>query len=249
MAVHLADHGRRRAPNRGGAIEARCAIVVPHYRPSLTDDEWFSLGQLVEHLGTDIHLVRPVSIPFNLPYVVTPAVVVPDRYFDTARRGYSALFYSRGLYESFAAAGYTHVLIYQLDALVFAPRLAEFLDGEYDYIGAPHARSAPVPVGQGGFSLRRLDAFLEVLAGRARWVDPDAYWRDVGMAEDYFWSLAVKTAPLEAAIRFAWETEPRHWYERARRELPFGCHAWRRYDPEFWRGALAPHGIVLPAVA
>jgi hypothetical protein len=43
-----------------------------------------------------------------------------------------------------------------------------------------------------------------------------------------------KIAPPHVALQFAFECVPRHCFELNQRQLPFGCHAWRRYDPEFW---------------
>ena len=41
-------------------------------------------------------------------------------------------------------------------------------------------------------------------------------------------------APVDVALRFGFESVPRYCYELTSRKLPFGCHAWERYDPEFW---------------
>lgn len=59
--------------------------------------------------------------------------------------------------------------------------------------------------------------------------------------EDYFWSdEAVKFYPhfhiptVEKALGFAFEVAPRMCYEMNQLQLPFGCHAWPRYDRSFW---------------
>lgn len=43
-----------------------------------------------------------------------------------------------------------------------------------------------------------------------------------------------RIAPLDIALRFGFECVPRHCYELNDHRLPFGCHAWERYDREFW---------------
>lgn len=43
-----------------------------------------------------------------------------------------------------------------------------------------------------------------------------------------------RIAPFDAALRFAFECAPRYCFERNGRRLPFGCHAWARYDRRFW---------------
>lgn len=59
--------------------------------------------------------------------------------------------------------------------------------------------------------------------------------------EDIFWSFIVpkniasfKVAPIEEAIRFAFDNEPQYFYVLNDHKLPFGCHAWERYDKSFW---------------
>ena len=43
---------------------------------------------------------------------------------------------------------------------------------------------------------------------------------------------------VEEALKFAFEIVPRHCYELNNHELPFGCHAWERYDKSFWESWL-----------
>ncbi len=64
--------------------------------------------------------------------------------------------------------------------------------------------------------------------------------------EDHFWAdQAVRydpdfrVAPFDVGLRFAFEVNPRQCFEMNGRTLPFGCHAWQRYDRSFWE----PHLI------
>ena len=43
-----------------------------------------------------------------------------------------------------------------------------------------------------------------------------------------------RIAPVNDALRFGFECVPRYCYELTGHKLPFGCHAWERYDREFW---------------
>lgn len=59
--------------------------------------------------------------------------------------------------------------------------------------------------------------------------------------EELFWSdRAVhycpefKVASYDEGLRFAFEVEPRKCFEMNGFKLPFGCHAWARYDRDFW---------------
>ncbi len=62
-----------------------------------------------------------------------------------------------------------------------------------------------------------------------------------GRAVDVFWGLRAvdyypdwKVASVEEGLRFGFEVEPSRCFEMNGRELPFGCHAWARYDRSFW---------------
>ena len=48
-----------------------------------------------------------------------------------------------------------------------------------------------------------------------------------------------KIAPVADAIRFAFEVNPRQLFELNNEQLPFGCHACEKYDPEFWKEHIA----------
>jgi hypothetical protein len=59
----------------------------------------------------------------------------------------------------------------------------------------------------------------------------DAFWGEEVPASRYRFNLA----PIDAAIAFAFEVAPKYLYGLNGNRLPFGCHAWFKYDPEFWR--------------
>jgi hypothetical protein len=37
-----------------------------------------------------------------------------------------------------------------------------------------------------------------------------------------------------AEYGFSFEVAPRYCFKMNRERLPFGCHAWSKYDQEFW---------------
>lgn len=60
--------------------------------------------------------------------------------------------------------------------------------------------------------------------------------------EDCFWGIHMpsvfkgfKVASIEEAIGFSFEVNPRLLFEKNNNHLPFGCHAWLKYDPVFWK--------------
>jgi hypothetical protein len=59
--------------------------------------------------------------------------------------------------------------------------------------------------------------------------------------EDGFWSYAAKlheptfTLPsAELALGFGFECAPEYCFQQNNQQLPFGCHAWARYNRTFW---------------
>lgn len=121
-----------------------------------------------------------------------------------------------------------------------------------------------ISVGNGGLSLRKISSFLRVLDSeesttghaitmyqslrryahlrRNIWLDhPTAY----PFNEDGFWSFeAHKYLPefskpdWREAAQFSIEKNPRKMFSEIGEQLPFGCHAWEKYDKEFWSNFL-----------
>jgi hypothetical protein len=186
---------------------------------------------------------------------------LPDVHFTDAR-AFGALLLSREFYRTFLA--YRYLLIHQLDAFVFEDRLQYWCERGYSYVGAPwlqdwplrmyrrtlragnpatrfiqrimsEARPQSYRVGNGGFSLRRVHSFYRT-ARLARAVI--AGWH---RNEDTFWGIwaanfvpGFRVPPLEEALRFAVETEPRAAMQHLDGGTPFGCHAWARRGRELW---------------
>lgn len=72
--------------------------------------------------------------------------------------------------------------------------------------------------------------------------------------EDHFWGGVAdrncdwyRVPDPDEALKFSMEVQPKSLYERNGCELPFGCHAWWRYDLEFWRPFIEKEGHVIPA--
>ena len=66
---------------------------------------------------------------------------------------------------------------------------------------------------------------------------PDVHGRN----NDFFWSFdaveffpGFKVAPVSDGLEFAFEAAPRMCFEMNRHRLPFGCHAWAKFDRAFW---------------
>ena len=199
---------------------------------------------------------------------------------------YNELLTSSFFYEKFVDS--SHILICQLDCLVFRNELTLWAEKGFDYIAAPwFQKYLETPeaglwrVGNGGFSLRNVQSHLRVLNKRipkgffypkhgaepwiitspeselgmyeamvpwyiqhspfTKWVTIEQELRRFPRNEDLFWSLEApkfdstfRIATAEEALPFAFEMAPRWCFEKNGNMLPFGCHAWARYDREFW---------------
>ncbi|NIK92520.1 hypothetical protein GZ212_10205 [Mangrovimonas sp. CR14] len=51
-----------------------------------------------------------------------------------------------------------------------------------------------------------------------------------------------KIAPIDEAIPFAFEVNPKYLYQINQNTLPMGCHAWYRYDLAFWKPFIEDFG-------
>jgi hypothetical protein len=258
------------------AREDAVAVVVPVYREELGPDEQVAIRHLDRHLGSyDRYLLMPEGLRFTIDGY--RACRFPDRFF-TSKHDYSRLLLTPGFYRAFSS--YAYILIHQLDSLVLSDELRFWCARGHDYIGAVHTiGDLPPHVGNGGFSLRKVESFLAVLTSRVRAVEPRAYWaanwadkpvlarlraaprrgalhlrafndvrREIrrldrtahAWPEDWFWSLEAsrfwpdfRVAGNEDGDRFAFFGTPRETFARTGR-LPFGCHAWTRFDRDFW---------------
>jgi Protein of unknown function (DUF5672) len=83
--------------------------------------------------------------------------------------------------------------------------------------------------------IKRLKVFKNVNKG-VRW-----YSDHYTLNEDHFWMDRAKLfypifniAPIDVALRFAFELHPRYCFKKNGYKLPFGCHAWAKWDRKFW---------------
>lgn len=90
--------------------------------------------------------------------------------------------------------------------------------------------------------IRRFWFIQGLILGKNRRVWLNAPPADYPFNEDGFWSFEAKkyykkfkVAPFKDAVRFAFERFPEKCFELNKKQLPFGCHAWSKYNPEFWK--------------
>lgn len=150
----------------------KCAVLIPVYKAVPSKDECASLRQCVTVLGEhDILLVCPESLDTSAYDEASGRSLSTQRFHDNyfvGIEGYNSLLFSTEFYSAFSS--YDYMLVYQLDAWVFADKLDEWCSKGYDYIGAPwfyrnrsHEEGESLWLsGNGGLSLRKVDRFIEV---------------------------------------------------------------------------------------
>lgn len=225
---------------------SRLAVIVPLYSFQLSENEIVSLNQVKTILDKyDIIAITPPNLSVNNKYFTRTESFSPD--FFTSIEAYNRLMLSPDFYRRFQ--DYEYILIYQLDAFVFSDQLSYFCNLGYDYIGAPwlHGIFNYIDsshylwhVGNGGLSLRRVESFIRILEDRKPLQGEQI------KNEDLFFSSIVddqfKVAPMEIALQFSFERQVKKCFALNHNQLPFGCHAWSRYDLEFWKPYIEQYG-------
>lgn len=153
-----------------------------------------------------------------------------SRQYDYVGAPWSDLSRSRDLYYSLVSSKYP---------------LVRWLKKKIDF-----NKGRKIYVGNGGFSLRKVKTFRNI-SNWLRILEPNLLKYDLN--EDLVWAVVAtkyfksfKVANPDEALYFSFETEPRKAYKKNKGRLPFGCHAWSRYDLVFWRELIEKAGFRLP---
>ncbi len=99
-------------------------------------------------------------------------------------------------------------------------------------------------------SIRKLWFVLSILLGKSHKIWLNAPATNYPFNEDGFWSYEApkylsgfKVAPFKQSIRFSFEKFPRKCFKANHYLLPFGCHAWKKYDESFWKPYLLKNSL------
>lgn len=149
-------------------------VVIPIHRLPLHPDEQVSLTVARKTLKSYCRIfVAPADFPVPDSFLEGERVVRFPRRFFSYPYGYNRLLMSSRFFSAFE--NFSHVLIYQLDCLVFRDELNDWCSRNYDYVGSPwldnHGHEGTDPtwkVGNGGFSLRRVSTALGILRKRIK---------------------------------------------------------------------------------
>ena len=237
-------------------MEHKVAIVIPVYQLELNSNEELSLQQCIKILGHyPIVFVGPDN--FQADYIDnTPNssfIGFPANYFESTK-AYNHLLINVAFYERFRE--FEYMLIYQLDAFVFRDELKEWCAKGFDYIGSPKLRRKhwennetinwPVvdPVlFNGGFSLRKIQPIIRFLKWYHllynQWPANEDTLFSVYHKRSFPLRFMLKLPTWKQALSFGFEKNPKLAYQLNKEKLPFGCHAWEKYNPLFWKDKMA----------
>ncbi|MBP5317884.1 MAG: hypothetical protein J6Y77_00550 [Paludibacteraceae bacterium] len=188
-----------------------------------------------------------------------------DRFFEGIA-GYNRLMTDAGFYARFA--DYDYLLICQSDVYVFFDGLDAFVQAGYDYVGAPWVSRHGVfgkmlaavqwgvgrvfgpkhklyryqrldRVGNGGFSLRRVQAFQRFCSDYRQQLSDDY----TGENEDVIFATLPRQfgcgwlyPTAEEALGFAFDLNPQRLYQKSGGKLPMAAHAWHTaVNHPFWQ--------------
>lgn len=152
-----------------------CAIIIPIYKTVLNQYELASFKQVLRVLDQyPLYIITHNKLDISEYLKVSKQIRVEffDEFYFSSIYGYNNLCLTYNFYSRFS--NYKYMLIYQLDAYVFYDNLEYWCNKGYDYIGAPwfkdfgtHEEGKELwEVGNGGFSLRKVDYFLKLLSYR-----------------------------------------------------------------------------------
>lgn len=232
-----------------------CAVVIPIYKTHPNSDEVFSIKKSLLNLtDNDVYWVAPESLDISYytnEFKVSNVVRFDDKHF-TDISGYNRLLVSSDIYIRFFE--YEFILICQPDAVILKPELNLWLSTPYDYIGAPwpsgysltlSIRKIPIAegvrctafVGNGGLSLRRNRACVKLIK---EFEDVSSNWHHYGHAEDLYYAFMgsisqnFRLPNIMTAAHFSHDIDPLYLQKLTNFSIPFGVHAWAKYDRKYW---------------
>ena len=232
-------------------------VVIPTYKEELSDFEKISLEQICRVLNEyNIIFACPETLEINYgeAYANCKIERFADKYFADIS-GYNMLMLSEIFYERFTE--YTYILIAQLDAFIFEDSLLYFVNLGYDYIGAPWIHGIRYYrdvyniihyVGNGGLSIRKVTSFINWLTNEKAAINDYIGKINEDVLIAAYGKDFLKIIPFQEALQFAFDFDPKKSYQLNANRLPFGIHAWQKYDIDFCRSHIEKFGYKVPQV-
>lgn len=213
----------------------KVSIVIPVYR-NPNNDEIISLRRCCEILGNyEAIIVAPINMDIKeyetiwYSYDISCRVERFDNQYFSSIKGYNRLLLSECFYQRFKE--YDYILIYQPDAYVFEDKLLDWCRKGYDYIGAPlvgkftekvYNTSMPMRVGNGGFSLRRVQAYIDFFNGVNHVFTSRQIINRISM-----WKKPYTRIFVWLLMLLGWRNTPR-----------IVANRWKYNEDDFWSGLL-----------
>lgn len=179
--------------------------------------------------------------------------------------GYNRMMMSAEFYDLFA--DYDYLFICHVDAWIFRNELASWCERGYDHVAAPwptRPRYTRFPlkqylwlklrlkstgkvlhcqmfgrIGNGGLSLRRVNAFREASVRYKAEADRFLAKDHPLYNEDLFWALVpteLRLPTVAEALTFSFDLKPALCYEQNGRQLPMACHGFNKPGrTAFWQ--------------
>lgn len=243
----------------------RC-IIIPIYTDKLSSNEILSVLRSKEiFYNEEIVILTFKELPLqNIEKLLYQHKNIRIEYFDrwyfkNVNR-YNQLMLSRDFYERFRQ--YEYILICQTDVYIFSNQLAYWCNKGYDYVGAPLFKHHSKDFGgcfNGGFSLRRVPAFIDKYSDFRTWsrflcksgkmsfpsllkyIFCIATYYSIKLhvprsssGEDTIWSRLDNVPSFEISAMFSFEKYPSHLFSITH-QIPFGCHAYFKWDDGFYK--------------
>lgn len=189
--------------------DPRLILVIKNFMSMLAPLGW---GLIVFHGTSNSEFVKNALLQF-------PRIIFGEVPYENIDAGmYSQFLCSVDFWRAIKRFGCQHALIFQMDTVLLRPDLDKFL--EYDYVGAPWKNpwlvqpdglpATGIEVGNGGLSLRRVDAMFEIVQKYPR-VDPQFYNEDIYFS---YWTkvggyrLPTREIAAEFSIETMWHPNP-----------------------------------------
>jgi hypothetical protein len=232
-------------------------IVIPIYKSDLNAEELFSVDRTFQVLSSHpLTFFAPAGLDVSFyaeRYPIAKFKFFEKKYFASTQ-DYSRLLVQQGFYDAFADKEF--LLIVQPDVYIFRDDLAQWLNSPYDYVAAPwpngwslnikfgkflisgEGLTITTYVGNGGFSLRRINKSKELILEYAEIAN---WFMQSGSAEDLFFSFMGALSinfnipnQIKASL-FSMERGAENFYHLNGGKLPMGAHAYAQYSQNFWQ--------------
>jgi len=235
-------------------MKKKIVFLIPIYKNKLIFLEEFSLKYSLNFINKfDIYFISPHNISVNYYNAMFPGINIlkySNLYFESIF-GYNKLLLNVDFYKQYKE--FEFILILQPDAILIKDDINKWLNSPIDYIGAPwpskfklnliydqfrlNNHYVECSVGNGGLSLRRVDKVISLFD---EFSEALSFFIESNSSEDLFFSSYGLVSnffniPNEiVASHFSLELNPDYYFKRNKGIIPFGGHAWWKYNPNFW---------------